>query len=254
MKILITYAAEAEFAPWLDLLKFETETVNGLEVRRTQLARATVDFVITGMGAANAQRVAEAVLSGEYSFCIVSGFAGALQSSVKLGDIVAPQKIQRDRDSSTILAAPNLVSSAAQDGAVSISTLLTADHVVSTADEKQRLSVIAEAVDMESFTILSVARTKNLPAAVIRVISDSFDANLPVDIDTMLDSQGNVKLRGVVRYVKKHPLAVPALMRLGRESKTAAEALAHFLEAYLKKLTFSTQGLPPSELQQVAAS
>jgi hypothetical protein len=146
------------------------------------------------------------------------------------------------------------VSSAAQDGAVSISTLLTADHVVSTADEKQRLSVIAEAVDMESFTILSVARTKNLPAAVIRVISDSFDANLPVDIDTMLDSQGNVKLRGVVRYVTKHPLAVPALMRLGRESKTAAEALAHFLEAYLKKLTFSTQGLPPSELQQVAAS
>jgi hypothetical protein len=125
---------------------------------------------------------------------------------------------------------------------------------VTTADEKQRLSVIAEAVDMESFAILSVARAKNLSAAVIRVISDSFDANLPVDIDTMLDSQGNVKPGGVVRYVAKHPLAVPALMRLGRESKTAAETLAQFLEAYLKKLSFSTEGLPPSELQQVAAS
>ena len=76
---------------------------------------------------------------------------------------------------------------------------------------------------------------------------------MPVDIDTMLDSQGNVKLGGVVRYVARHPLAVPALMRLGRESKTAAETLAHFLEAYIKKLSFSTHGLPP-ELQQVAAS
>ena len=31
------------------------------------------------------------------------------------------------------------------------------------------------------------------------------------------------------------------------------EALAHFLEAFIKKLSFSSHGWPPPELQEVAA-
>ena len=107
---------------------------------------------------------------------------------------------------------------------------------------------------MESFAILSAARSKKVSALAIRVISDSFDRDVPVDIDTMVDEQGNVSIGGVVRYVARHPLVIPALVRLGRESKTAAEALAHFLEAYIKKLSFATHGWPPPELQEVAAS
>jgi adenosylhomocysteine nucleosidase len=107
---------------------------------------------------------------------------------------------------------------------------------------------------MESFAILTTARSRKVPAVAIRVISDSFDRDLPVDIDTLVDEQGNVRIGGVVRYVAKHPLVVPALVRLGRESKTAAEALAHFLEAYIKKLSLATHGWPPPELQEVAAS
>jgi hypothetical protein len=43
------------------------------------------------------------------------------------------------------------------------------------------------------------------------------------------------------------------LIRLGRNSRTAAEALCHFLEAFIKKLSFATHGWPPAELQEVAA-
>jgi adenosylhomocysteine nucleosidase len=206
------------------------------------------------MGASNAHRVSEAVLSNEYSFCIASGFAGALQSSVKVGDVIVAEKVQHDGSGGTVLAARNLVTHAFSDGAKKIQTLLTTDHVVNTAAEKERLAPFAEAIDMESFAVLSVARKNNVPALAIRVVSDSFDRDLPVDIHTMVDSQGHVKIGGVVRYVARHPLMVPALVRLGRESKTAAEALANFLEAYLKKLSFSTHGWPPPELQEVAAS
>jgi adenosylhomocysteine nucleosidase len=107
---------------------------------------------------------------------------------------------------------------------------------------------------MESYSILSVARAKKLPAMAIRVISDSFNRDLPVQIDTMVDEEGRVRISGVVRYVARHPLMLPALVRLGRDSRTAAEALAHFLEAYIKKLSFATHGWPPPELQEVAAS
>jgi adenosylhomocysteine nucleosidase len=253
MKVLVTYAVEAEFAPWRRLRDLEKVEIGGIAANRAQVGRATVDFVATGIGATNAQRLAEAIVSKEYSFCILSGFAGALKATVKLGDVVVAEKVQHAGNGGTAICARNLVTRAAQDGAKSIPTLLTTDRVVNTAAEKKDLSPFAEAVDMESFSILGVARASNLPAVAIRVISDSFDQDLPVDIDSMVDGEGNVKIGGVARYVARHPLTLPALVRLGRDSKTAAEALAHFLEAYIKKLSFATHGWPPPELQEVAA-
>jgi hypothetical protein len=77
--------------------------------------------------------------------------------------------------------------------------------------------------------------------------------DVPANVNAMVDDKGQVKIGGVLRYVARHPLQLPALIRLGRDSRTAAEALAHFLEAYIKKLSFSSHGWPPAELQEVAA-
>jgi adenosylhomocysteine nucleosidase len=254
MNILITYAVEAEFAPWRVLPNLEKVTIGSVTLNRAHIGRAAVDFVTTGIGAANATRVADAVISKTYSFCIISGFAGALKSSAKLGDIVAPEKVQHHASRQTGICDPDLLAQASENGATRIETLLTTDHVVNTATEKNRLSACAEAVDMESFAILHAANKKNLPGVVVRVISDSFNRDMPAELDTIVDPQGHVKVAGVVRYVAKHPLMVPALLRLGRESKTAAEALARFLESYINKLSSATHDGPPSELQEVAAS
>jgi adenosylhomocysteine nucleosidase len=254
MKALVTYAVEAEFAPWRELRNLEKLSVSDVPLHRIQAGRATVDLVITGMGAANAYRVFEAILSDDYSFCIISGFAGALKPSLQVGDVIAPQTVRQIGNGKTEMSAENLTSCALSHGAKTIDTLLSADHLIHTAAEKNALSALAEAVDMESFAILSLARARNIPAAVIRVISDSFDRDLPEDVDTLVDAAGHVKIGSVVRYLARHPLKVPALVRLGRESKTAAETLANFLEGYLKKLSFSTHGWPPPELQHVAAS
>jgi len=254
MKTLIAYAVDVEFAPWRRLRNLERVQVGGIELHRAQVGRATVDFVTTGMGAANAHRAADAVISKDYSFCIAAGFAGALKPSVKVGDIVVAEKVQEADRGRSAVCARNLVWSAKRDGAIEIATLLTADHVVRTAEEKATLSPFAEAVDMESYSILAVAHAKKLPGMAIRVISESSSRDLPVQIDTMVDEEGRVRIGGVVRYVGRHPLTLPALVRLGRDSRTAADALAHFLEAYIKKLSFKTHGWPPPELQEVAAS
>ena len=253
MNILITYAAEAEFAPWR-ALNMEKVTVGSVTSHRAHIGRATVDFVITGMGAANATRVANALISKAYSFCIISGFAGALQPAAKLGDIVACERVQHHTNHQIEICDPDLLASASENGATRIATLLTTDHVVNTATEKNLLSAFAEAVDMESFAILHAANEKNVPCAVVRVISDSFDRDMPAELDTIVDFQGHVKITGVVRFVAKHPLMLPALVRLGRDSKTAAEALAHFLESYINKLSITTNDNPPPALQEVAAS
>jgi len=253
MNILITYAVEAEFAPWR-ALNMEKVTIGNITLQRALIRQASVDFVITGMGSANAARVADAVISKTYSFCLISGFAGALKSSVKLGDIVAPEKVQHHTNHQIEICDPDLLAHASENGATRIATLLTSDHVVNTATEKNQLSAFADAVDMESFAILHAANKKKVSCAVVRVISDSFDREMPPELDTIVDPQGHVKITSVVRYVAKHPLMVSALVRLGRDSKTAAEALAHFLESYINKLSMATNGNPPPELQEVAAS
>jgi adenosylhomocysteine nucleosidase len=253
MNILITYAVEAEFTPWR-ALNMQKVTIGDITLQRAQIGRAAVDFVITGMGSENAARVADAVISNAYSFCIISGFAGALKSSVKVGEVVVSERVQHQATAQSEICDPDLLIHASENGATRIATLLTTDHVVNTGVEKNNLSAFADAVDMESFAILHAANKKNVPSAVLRVISDSFDRDMPAELDTIVDPQGHVKISGVVRYVSKHPLMVPALVRLGRDSKSAAEALSRFLESYINSLASGTNGAPPSAFQEVAAS
>jgi adenosylhomocysteine nucleosidase len=253
MRILVTFAVEAEFAPWRKLRTLQSMTVGGLEMFQAQIGRATVDFVVTGMGMENARRGCEAAMAAPHTICIASGFAGSLKETHKVGDILAARAVQQLGKSKTIECSRNLFMAAYENQAHEARMFLTADKVIATAKEKKQLSPFADAVDMESFATLSVAKQKNLPAVAIRVVSDRFDQDMPVDVATTVDERGRVRIGGVVKHVASHPLQLPALIRLGRQSHTAAEALSHFLEAFIKELSFRSHGWPPPELQEVAA-
>jgi adenosylhomocysteine nucleosidase len=253
MRVLVTFALEAEFAPWRKLRTLESTVVDSVEIFRSQIGRAAVDFVVTGMGAENAYRGAETGMSFPHDICIASGFAGSLKETYRVGDVLVARAVQQLGKSNTIECSRNLFMAAYENQAVEAKMFLTSDRVIATAEEKQKLSPFADAVDMESFATLTVAKERNLSAVAIRVISDRFDEDMPVGIDTTVDEKGRVSVRGVVKHIARHPLRLPALIRLGRNSSTAAEALAHFLEAFIKELSFRTHGWPPSELQDVAA-
>src|SRR6185295_11270244 len=75
MRVLVTFAVEAELAPWRKLRGLERLSVDGIDVYKAQIGRAQVHFVVTGMGMENAARVADAVMKQPYQFCISSGFA-----------------------------------------------------------------------------------------------------------------------------------------------------------------------------------
>jgi adenosylhomocysteine nucleosidase len=252
MRILVTFAVEAEFAPWRKLRNLEPIKLFNVRAFRAQIGSAKVDFVVTGMGVENASRVTGAVLEEPYQVCVVSGFAGALKEVHKVGHILVADAVQELGKSKTLACSRNLVHAAENDGATRVKLFLTADHVVRTAEEKRRLAPFADAVEMESFGVLSAAAERKRSAVAIRVVSDDVRNDMPVIVDTAVDEEGRVKIAGVVRHVVRHPLQLPALIRLGRDSKTAAEALAHFLEAFIKKLSFSSHGYPPPELQEVA--
>ena len=240
MRILVTFAVEAEFAPWRKLRNLARTELGQVTVYQAQIGRASVDFVVTGMGIENARRVTGVALSESHQFCIASGFAGALRPEHRVGNIVVAEAVQQLGKSKTLMSGRGLVRDAGLDGASRVKMLLTADHIVRTAEDKAQLAPFAAAVDMESFGVLSAAQERKRPAVAIRVISDRHDRDIPVDIETTMDERGRVRIGGVLHYLGRHLAHLPALIRLGRDSRTAAESLANFLEAYIKKISFFT--------------
>ena len=252
MRILVTFAVEAEFAPWRKLRGLSSRETGGFTVYEAKVGRAIVDFVVTGMGMENARRGAEAIIDSEHKACVGAGFAGALKPTLKVGDILVARAVRELGGNKTLECSRNLFRAACENQAIEAKMFLTADHVVGTAEEKQGLSPFADAVDMESFATISAARERNVSAVAIRVISDRFDEDMPAEIKTTIDEQGRVKIGEVVKHVLAHPLQIPALIRLGGKSRTAAQALAHFLEAFIKELSFRSHGWPPPDLAEVA--
>jgi len=253
MRILVTFAVEAEFAPWRRLRDLREIKIDEVPAYQAQIGRAQVDFVITGIGMENARRVSEAVLDQPYQFCITAGFAGALSEKHSVGEILVAEAVRELGKAKTVLCSRNLTYAARDDGAKLVKMFLTSNQLAASAEEKKQLAPFADAVEMESFAIMSAAQRHKKAVVAIRVISDSALHDVPAGVNTMVDDNGQVKIAGVVRYVARHPLQLPALIRLGRDSQTASEALAHFLEAFIKKLSFSSHGWPPAELQEVAA-
>jgi adenosylhomocysteine nucleosidase len=255
MRVLVTFAVDAEFAPWRKLRDLRVNKVGEVSLSQAQLGRAVVDFVVTGMGSENARRVANVVMAQPYTICIAAGFAGALKPEHAVGTILVAEAVQQIGKAKTIQSSRRLVRAAGIDGAFRSKMFLTSDSVIRAAEEKAKLAPFADAVDMESFAILSAAGDHKISAVAIRVISDTSNRDMPIFLDAVVDDKGRVRIGGLVSKIVRHPIHLPALIRLGRDSRTAAEALAHFLEAYIKRLSFLTHGgFPEREgLAEVAA-
>ncbi len=233
MNILVTCAVDPEFDPWKKLHRFRETPVGDFKIRRTEIGGVTVDFLVTGMGPVRAARAMDAIASQEYACCIASGVAGALQPNLGVGDIVVPRAVLESGTTNGIACDPQLVERATSSGGRVIDAMISCDRVASTLGEKAHLGESASAVDMESFAILNAAQRRNIRALVIRIISDRHDQVLPVDLSTAVDERGQVSIGAVLRLVAGNPGQISALMKFGRESKAAAEALAWFLDEHL---------------------
>jgi adenosylhomocysteine nucleosidase len=244
MNILVTFAVDPEFSPWPKLRKFQKVSAGDYTLQRTRIETATIDFLVTGMGPIHAERALQAVDLSPYCAVIAAGFAGALVPGLIVGQIVAPVKIRQSTTNNLIDAAPSITSRAISAGGCSLETLVSSERIATNAQEKYALASYGDAVDMESFTVLKAAQARKIPAAAIRIISDRHDQAIPVDIGAAVDSRGQVSIGSLLKMVAGHPGQIAALMRLGSESKAAADVLAQFLSAFLGKLANGEQRIP----------
>lgn len=83
----------------------------------------------------------------------------------------------------------------------------------------------AVAVDMESHIVAEVAAAHALPFAVVRVIGDAADTDLPGAARVPLGPDGNVRMGAVLAAVARRPRDIPALIRLAGATGRALAVL-----------------------------
>lgn len=183
-----------------------------------------VTILVTGMGAAAAERAVTARLSErDWSLVLTCGFAGGLNPALQIGTVIC----EADEDFPLRQTLLNAGAVAAQ--------LHCGERVAVTAYEKAMLRerTGADAVEMESGVIRRFCHEGGIPSATVRVISDTAQEDLPLDFNALVKADGKLNLGQLARQVLRRPRKIPALMALGRHSKFAAKRLAVVLRAVL---------------------
>ncbi|HYR91639.1 MAG TPA: hypothetical protein VE422_46730 [Terriglobia bacterium] len=237
LRIIVTFAVRAEFAPWRRLRRFKRLRESGASIYSTQSGEGEIYVVLTGIGTRGARTELHKLLARPTDICVVSGLAGSLKSQHAAGTILVARAIKRDKTETVITSDRSLVKIATQCGATAVDFFCTADAILNSPPEKLRLGQTADAVEMESFQIMTEAQRNGVRAVALRAVSDPVDRNLPLDFNRVIDEDGEIGWLRALSQVAAAPTRLPQLIRFGFESSRAARKLGHFLDEYVKCLT-----------------
>ena len=231
----------------------------GLRKEAAILSGPGVTVVAGGGNGVRLEAELEAAVSSARAI-LSCGLAGALDPSLKAGDLVIGSLSPREREGAHAegmgrvrvagevglhnhphpSAALRLPPSPAgrgtsalidtivtQLGEAHVGTIVGSDTIVASVAEKQALYAAtgALAVDMESHIAARVAERHGLPFAIVRAISDTADHALPPAALVGMRPDGGMALGAVLASLARDPRQLTALIRTGRDAGRAFAAL-----------------------------
>jgi len=225
-KIAIVAALEREIGP---LVKNFNRVEREYDKRRFRFfERREIVVVCGGIGPEAARRAANAVIAlYAPSLLLSAGFAGALEASLRVGDILLPATVLNASDGSRI----EIEDAKAQGTLVSF-------MAVAGAAQKAKLAqaYAAQAVDMEAAAVAAAACAKGIAFRAVKVISDDLDFEMP-EMARFIDSQGGFKPANFALFAALRPWLWPRVVALASNSRKAARALS----GHLKNVTQTSQ-------------
>lgn len=234
----------------------------GLQREARIIARPGLTVVAGGGDATRLEAALESGAAGATAV-LSSGLAGALDPTLKAGDVVVgslfshlpgmgrgtareasggggePEVLRAGQSPSTNFAGPPpragdvfLAWLASQLPEATVGTILGADAIIASVAEKRDLFARtgAIAVDMESHIAARVAARHGLPFAIIRTISDSADQALPPAALVGMKPDGGMALGAVLASLARRPTQLPALITTGRSAGLAFAALGRLYD------------------------
>jgi len=178
------------------------------------------ETLITGMGQDNATRAGAAFLAQQRPRLLLTcGFAGGLNAELRSGDVVFAAE-----------AGTGLEATLRAAGAKPV-TFHCAARVAITAAEKSslRASTGADAVEMESEIICCECRDRKVRSAVVRVILDRAEDDLPLDFNRLMKPDQSMHYGKLALAVLQSPQKIPALLKLQKQTRAAGQKLAEVL-------------------------
>jgi adenosylhomocysteine nucleosidase len=165
-------------------------------------------------------------LRGGVAGVVSFGLCGALDPSLKVGDLVIGEAVADADDSYDADAAWT-----ARIGVLlpeaKVGRFAGAQRPVASAAEKAELRrrTGAVAVDLESFSVAKLARWFGVPFAVVRAVSDAADRALPPAAQVGLGVDGRPAIGPVFASLRSNPWQIGALIRTALEAEDGFHAL-----------------------------
>ncbi len=198
-----------------------------------------VVLVRSGVGKQRAADSALQVVNHFHPSAVIStGYAGAVQPELHVGDLVIADFIleMNGKDGGRKYFPDRNWLNRAQcipcrDGMKAVvGGLLTVDTVIDEPAAKQKLgrSYRVQAVEMETAAIAKVAEEKRLPLLSVRVISDSVEQKL-LRAAEFLGSDGEVATLKSRWYLLTHPRPIKSALSLRAQTQFATQSMTKFL-------------------------
>jgi adenosylhomocysteine nucleosidase len=191
-----------------------------------------VVVVCGGIGAGPARQAAETLVAAFHPRLLISaGFAGSLDSSLRVPSLLLPARIV-DAGSGHEFA---------NGEAAARYTLLTLDGIAGARSKADlAASFHAHAVDMEAAAVAEVAQKHGLQFRAVKAISEEADFPMP-GLQPFVSKTGKFRTARFMAHVAQRPSLWNSVWRLKHTSAQAAETLCRALATF-ESGNLATQG------------
>lgn len=198
-----------------------------------QISDRAITILHTGVGARNCSERIEALLHKvRPRLVICSGFAGAVDGNLKVGDLIIAENFS-DRQ---LVEAAEPILAGRKFRMIKLFTSASIIHSVADRNEIARASGAA-AVDMETGAITSVCRSHGVPVLALRAISDSPQEPFPAPPKVLLDLERQRTDYGrLFGYLLMRPASIPRLIAFGRAINRTRAQLTDAIVAVVSAL------------------
>ncbi|MEH2088870.1 5'-methylthioadenosine/S-adenosylhomocysteine nucleosidase family protein [Nostoc sp.] len=148
---------------------------------------------------------------------LIMGICGSLSDRYTVGDLVLYQDCvyqgkQQECDRTFTTQLHSALST--QHSALNLVKSLTSDRLIWSASEKRHLgeTLAADVVDMEGFTALEFFNAAGVSVAMLRVVSDDCQHNIP-DLTPAINSDGSLNPFPLAIAMLRQPFAATRLIR-----------------------------------------
>jgi adenosylhomocysteine nucleosidase len=236
-RIAIIVAMEREVAPLIRHWNARTIEHGGHQYQLFENAEAAL--ICGGIGAEAARRATEAIINLQAvkpTRVISAGFAGALDDSLKVGDVLEPRIV--------INAADGVRTEVTRGEGILVSYASVAG-----TEQKARLAKAygAIAVDMEAAAVAQGAQAQGVEFGALKAVSDVAGFEMP-DLDGFVSHDGSFRTARFAGHVALRPRLWGTAIALARNSSAASRALCAALESYLSRAVLSREATKSESL------